>query len=235
MKPMLNLILAFTLTTSAGIMKAAPSNEESKSVENEKAIKTIEKAERTLDYVMENPVQGIPKSLINRSEGIVIFPGSCQIAAGAFNGPGGRGIAIIHNEDDTWSNPFFVTLREGHQGFQIGSQTSDIILLFKDRDDIISINKAEIALGSDVEVAPGPVNNGSSLSTDINFETAIYSYHRNKELFSGISLKGAIITYDKKPCASLYSIETINMDEIIYEIETPYNDIVNDLIAALNM
>lgn len=235
MNPMLNLILALTLTTSAGTMKAAPSNEESKSVENEKATNTIEKAERTLDYVMENPVHGIPKNLINKSEGIVIFPRACQIAAGAFNGPGGRGIAMIHNEDDTWSNPFFVTLREGHQGFQIGPQTSDIVLLFKDRDAIININKAEIALGSDVEVAAGPVNNGSSLSTDITFETEIYSYHRSKELFSGISLKGAILTYDKKPGDSLYGIETINMDEIIYEIETPYNDKVNNLIAALNM
>ena len=140
---MLNLILAFTLTTSAGTMKAAPSNEESKSVENEKATNTIEKAERTLDYVMENPVHGIPKSLINKSEGIVIFPGACKVAAGPFNGAGGRGIAVVHNEDGSWSNPFFVILREGSQGFQIGGPTSDIVLLFKNRSDIIDIYNVE--------------------------------------------------------------------------------------------
>ena len=214
MNPRLNMTLVFILTISVGTLIAAPSNGERKSVENEKATKTIENAERALDNVMENPALGIPKSLINKSEGIVIFPRSCQIAAGAFNGPGGRGIAMIHNEDDTWSNPFFVTLREGNQGFQIGPQTSDIVLLFKDRDDITNIYEAEIALGSDVEVAPGPINNGSSLSTDITFETEIYSYHRSKELFSGISLKGAILTYDKKPGDSFYGIETMAMDEI---------------------
>ena len=198
MKIMLNIFIVSILTVSVGTLLAAPSNENRRSVENEKAIKTIEKAVRVLDSVMEESVNGIPHSLINESEGIMIFPGACKVAAGAFNGHGGRGIAMIHNEDGSWSNPFFVTIREGSQRFQIGTQTSDFVLLFKDRNDIIDIDKAAITLGGDVGVAAGSVYNGSSSSNDNTFETEIYTHHRSKGLFTGVSLNGGILSYYEK-------------------------------------
>ena len=235
MKKTLNLIIVSILTISVGTLFAAPSNGDSKPVENEKAAKTLEMAVRAIDNGMENPVNGIPQSLINQSEGIVIFPKACQIVAGPFNGPGGRGIVMIHNADGSWSNPFFVTLREGQQGFQIGPQTSDIVLLFKNRNDIIGIDQAEITLGSDVGVAEGPVMSNSYSSTDITFETEIYSYHRSKGIFTGISLEGGILSYYEKLCDSFYGMDEINMAELFYEIEKPYNINVNDLIVALNM
>ena len=242
MKKMLNLFLISILTISVGSLFAAPSNGDSKPVENEKAaktlemaIKTVEMAVRAIDNGMENPVNGIPQSLINQSEGIVIFPKACQIVAGPFNGPGGRGIVMIHNEDGSWSNPFFVTLREGQQGFQIGAQTSDIVLLFKNRNDIIGIDQAEITLGSDVGVAAGPVMSNSYSSTDITFETEIYSYHRSKGLFTGINMTGGILSYYEKLSESLYDLDDIDLYVLCDEIETPHNNEVSDLILALNM
>jgi len=232
---MLNIFLAFILTISVGTLLATPSNGESKSVENEKAAKTLENAVKVLDNVLEDPINGIPQSLINKSEGIVIFPGASKVAAGAYNGPGGIGIAMIHNEDGIWSNPFFVTLSEGSQGYRIGVQASDIVLFFKDRNDIINIDKSEVTLGGDIGVTAGPVNKGSSSNADITFETEIYSYHLSKGLFTGVSLKGGILSYYEKLSDSLYGIDAINMGEIFYEIEIPYNDKVNDLIVALNM
>ena len=77
--------------------------------------------------------------------------------------------------------------------------------------------------------------NDSYSSTDITFETDIYSYHWSKGLFTGISLDGGILTYYEKLCDSLYGIETINMGELFYEIETPYNNNVNELLVALNV
>lgn len=231
---MLNLFLVSILTISVGTLSAAPSNGYSKSVEKEKATKTLEKAVMALDNVMEDPENSIPQSLINKSEGIVIFPGAFKIAIGTIGGQGGRGIAMIRKEDSSWSNPFFVTLGEGSLGFQIGAQTSDIVLLFKDRNDIIGIDKAEITLGSDIGVAAGPVNKGSSASTDIKFDSEIYSYCRSKGLFAGVSLKGGILRFNEKVSDSLYGIDDVNTYEIFNRIETPHNDKVNDLIIALN-
>lgn len=234
MKSASHLFIVSILTISVGTLLAAPSNGETQSVESEKATYTLESAINTIDNVSENPVKGIPQSLINTSEGIVIFPGACNVAAGPFNGPGGRGIAIIRNEDGTWSNPIFVTIREGSEGFKIGAPASDIVLLFKDRNDIMNIEKAEIILGGDVGVSAGPVHSGSSSGADVTFETDIYSYQQIKGRFAGASVNGSIVSYYENLSGSLYGIDDTRLDEIFNKIETPYNDQVSDLIVALN-
>ena len=235
MRSMLNIFFASILAVSVGTLVAAPLNGESQSVENKKAATTLDEAVKVLNNVMEDPANGIPQSLINKSEGIVIFPGACMVAAGPVNGSGGIGTAMIHEEDGSWSNPFFVTLREGNLELQIGPQTSDIVLLFKDRNDIFDIEKARIILGGDVGIAPGPVNIDTYSSSDIPFEADIYSYHLSKGFFTGESFQGGIMSYHEKLSDSLYGIDAINMGEIFYKIEIPYNDKVNDLIAAINM
>ncbi|KPL12502.1 MAG: hypothetical protein AMS23_03135 [Bacteroides sp. SM1_62] len=235
MKAMLNLILVSMLIITVGNLNAAASIGEGKSADSEKAAKTLKKAVMALDHIMEDPENSIPQDLINSSKGIVIFPGAFKVALGALGGQGARGIAMIRKEDGSWSNPFFVTLGEGSLGFQIGAQASDIVMLFKDRNDIIEIDKADITLGGDVGVAAGPVDKGSSSSTDITFESEIYSYCRSKGLFAGVSLKGGILSYNEKISESLYGVDDVSTNEIFYRIETPYSDEVKDLIEALVM
>jgi lipid-binding SYLF domain-containing protein len=235
MKTILNLILVSMLIISVGNMNATASSGESKSTDTEKAEKTLKKAVIALDHVMEDPENSIPQDLIHRSEGIVIFPSAFKVAIGFVGGQGARGIAMIRKGDGNWSNPFFVTLGEGSLGFQIGAQASDIVLLFKDRNDIIEIDQADITLGGDVGVAAGPVNKGSSSSTDITFESEIYSYYRSKGLFAGVSLKGGVLSYNKNISESLYGIDDVSTDVIFRGIETPFNVYVNDLIEALVM
>lgn len=200
-----------------------------------KAVKTLKKSVDAFENVMDDPQCTIPQSLINQSEGIVIFPGAFKLAIGVWGGQAGRGIAMIRKEDGTWSNPFIVTLGEGSLGLQIGAQSSEIVLLFKHRYDILEIDDAEIILGGDIGVAAGPVSNGSSADTDIKFEREIYSYYRSKGLFAGASLAGGILSYNEMVNEALYGVDGVIAGEIFNEIETPYNDEVNELIEALNM
>ena len=235
MKTAMNLILVSMLIITLGNLNAAGSGIESNAADAEKAAKTLKKAVIALDNVMEDPENSIPQNLINDAEGVVIFPGAFKVALGFVGGQGARGIAMIRLEDGLWSNPFFVTLGEGSLGFQIGAQASDIVLLFKDRNDIIDIDQADITLGGDVGVAAGPVNKGSSSSTDITFESEIYSYYRSKGLFAGVSLKGGVLSYNEDVSESLYGINDVTTDEIFHGIEIPFNVYVNDLIEALVM
>ncbi|MFC2112628.1 lipid-binding SYLF domain-containing protein [Bacteroidota bacterium] len=235
MKTMLNLFLVSILTMSVGTLNAASLNEYDNSVEKAKAVKTLNKSIDAFENVMDDPNCSIPHSLIDQSEGIVIFPGAFKIAIGAWGGQAGRGIAMIRKEDGTWSNPFFVTLGEGSLGLQIGAQSSEIVLLFKHRYDIIEIDEAEIILGSDIGVAAGPVSNGSASDTDIKFEREIYSYCRSKGLFAGVSLAGGILSYNEMVTESLYGVYGIDATEIFNGIETPFNDDVDELIETLNM
>jgi lipid-binding SYLF domain-containing protein len=235
MKTILNLILASMLIITVGNLNAAGSSRENKSVESEKAAKTLKKVVLALDHVMEDPENSIPQKLIQNAEGIVIFPGTFKVAIGVIGGQGARGIAMIRREDGSWSNPFFVTLGEGSMGFQIGAQASDIVMLFRDKNDIKDIDQVDITLGGDVGVAAGPVNKGFSSSTDITFESEIYSYYRSKGLFAGVSLKGGVLSFNQHISESLYGMVNVTPDEIFTEMETPFNDDVNDLIEALVM
>lgn len=235
MKTILNLILVSMLIITVGNLNTAASAGEGKSTDSEKAAKTLEKAVMILNHVMNDSENGIPQSLIDKSEGIMIFPGDCKVAAGIFNGQGGRGIAMIRKDDGYWGNPFIVSLGTGSLGFQTGAQASDIVLLIQDKNDIMEIEKTFITLGGDVEVAAGPVNKGFSYSNDIAFGSDIYSYYRNKGLFAGVSLNGGILSYNEKISESLYGKDDVSTDEIFRGIETPYDDKVNDLIEALVM
>jgi lipid-binding SYLF domain-containing protein len=77
---------------------------------------------------------------------------------------------LIYNEDGVSSNLFFVTLREGSLGFQIGPQTSDIVLLIKNMNDLLGLDHSSIIVGGDVGVAAGPDGNVSFSVTESCFE-----------------------------------------------------------------
>src|SRR5262249_32821801 len=43
----------------------------------------------------------------------------------------GRGVVLVRQPDGTWSNPVFVTLAGGGFGWQLGIQSTDLVLGFK--------------------------------------------------------------------------------------------------------
>ena len=192
MKTIAGLILVSLFTLSMSTSKAAPSDHD-KLIDERKAAKTINEAVEALENIMEDPMSSIPKNLINQSEGIVIFPDAFKIAFGCVGGQGARGIAMIHKEAGTWSNPFIVSFGEGSLGFQLGVQSSDIVLLFKDRNDIMDIDESEVTIGSDISVVAGPSNRAYSTSTDVEFDAEVYSYTQSKGLFAGVSVHGGIL------------------------------------------
>jgi lipid-binding SYLF domain-containing protein len=75
----------------------------------------------------------------------------------------------------------------------------------------------------------------SSATTDIKFESEIYSYCSGRGLFAGISFKGGVLTFNERVNESLYGMEDIDTDYIFHEIETPYNGRINDLIEVLEI
>lgn len=202
--------------------------------DEKKASKTLERSVDALEHIMADPENYIPPSLMIQSEGIVILPGAFKLAAGVAGGQGARGIAMIRKADGAWSNPFFVSLGEGSLGIQLGAQKSDIVLLFKDKEDLLKLEELALTLGGDVGVAAGPVSRGASAITDIKFDSEIYSYALSNGLFAGISFKGGVLTYNQRLNESMYGSVNVGTDEIIYEVRTPYNEGVIDLIDTVN-
>jgi len=237
MKALMNTLIVSALLIASGTLFAASLGDGMYNDDNsaKKANRTLHKSVIALDQIMDDPDNCIPPSLINQSAGIVIFPDAFKIAFGMVGGQGARGIALVRQDDGSWSNPFFVSLGEGSFGLQLGVQKTDIVLLFKDRNAIMDLGKTEITLGGDVGVAAGPVSKGSSATTDIKFDSEIYSYCSSRGLFAGVSFKGGVLTFNDSVNESLYDTEDIDTDYIFHEIETPYNNRVNDLIEVIEI
>jgi lipid-binding SYLF domain-containing protein len=157
--------------------------------------------------------EGISPSLLRNAYGIVIIPGHIKLGF-FFGGHYGNGIAIMRNEDGTWSNPAFVYLAGGSFGLQIGAVSSDIILVFKTRKSIMGLAKGNFTLGADAAVAAGPVGRRAEASTDWQLKAEIYSYARSRGLFAGISLDGTALAIDTSANATFYGRPDISASEV---------------------
>lgn len=184
------------------------------------------------EQIMSIPEKGIPPSLLNRAQGIAIIPG--MIKAGfIIGGRHGSGVIVIRNSESGWSNPVFITLTGGSVGWQIGAQSTDIILVFKSRKGVDNIMKGKFTLGADAAVAAGPVGRQAEAATDIELKAEIYSYSRSRGLFAGISLEGAGLQIDDDANAAFYSEKVSRSNDIFTTKDIKSPSVVNKLKKVL--
>jgi lipid-binding SYLF domain-containing protein len=148
----------------------------------------------------------IPSQLLKISEGFIIIPGM-KNAGFVVGGKLGKGIAVIKNEDGSWSNPVFVTLAGGSFGLQIGVQSVDLVLVFKKKKTLEELDNGDFTIGGDLSAAAGPVGKSSTASTDYKMEAEIYSYSRAKGLFAGVTINGSSLSVDDKANERFYGAE----------------------------
>lgn len=166
-----------------------------------------------LDQLLRIPEQGIPTRLLARAHAIAVIPGVLKVGFGV-GVRRGRGILVVRQSDNSWSNPAFITMTGGSLGFQAGAQSSDIILVFKNRSSVDSISQGKFTLGADASVAAGPVGRSAEASTDITFKSEVFSYSRSRGLFAGVALQGAGLTMDRKANAAFYGNPAITPEQI---------------------
>jgi lipid-binding SYLF domain-containing protein len=170
------------------------------------ASKTDQRMDDAIEVIREFtriPEQGIPDSLLRNAYGVAVIPGTIK-AGFMIGGRYGKGVLVVRQDDGNWSNPSFVTLGGGSLGWQIGAQSTDIVLVFKDRRSVDNIFNGKLTLGGDASVAAGPVGRQTSAATDQVLTAEIYSYSRNRGLFAGVSLEGSWLGMDKRANENFY-------------------------------
>lgn len=193
------VLLSFVVTLSA----FAATKEESRVVI----------ATDVLDQFQRIPEGRIPPALLSRAFAVAVIPNVIKVGFG-LGARRGKGIVVVRNPDHSWSNPSFVTMTGGSFGFQVGAQSTDIILVFKTRKSIDGITSGKFTLGADASVAAGPVGRHTAVATDWKFQSEVYSYSRSRGLFAGVALEGAGITMDKKANAAFYGSASMTVEEI---------------------
>lgn len=188
---------------------------------------------RVLTELMQMPDQNIPAWLLDRAYAVAVVPAVIKVGLGV-GGRRGKGVLVVRTERGGWSNPVFVNLTGGSFGFQVGVQSSDVVLVFTSRQSIEGIVGGKVTLGADAAVAAGPVGRQSSAATDIGLNAQVYSYSRASGLFAGVALDGSALTIDHRSNESFYGRPGVLASEIIRSDAPRAAGTAQDFIGALD-
>lgn len=155
--------------------------------------------------------ESIPHDLISEYKGIVIIPNMINAGIG-IGAKRGRGIALVKNDDGTWSDPVFITLTGGSIGPQIGVQSVDLVLVFRHKGVLTKVKDGDFTIGGDISAAAGPVGRSTSANTDYELKAEVYSYSRSRGLFAGISINGSNLAIDKAANHAYYGDNKSSQD-----------------------
>ncbi len=185
-----------------------------------------------LDQLLRIPEQSIPPALLARAYAVAVVPNVVKAGFG-LGFRRGKGILVVRNADNSWSNPAFISLTGGSLGFQIGAQSTDIILVFKTRKGVEDITSGKLTLGADAAVAAGPVGRSTSAATDIQFKAEVYSYSRNRGLFAGVSLEGTSVSMDRNSNAAFYGSSSLTPEQIFASSGNAAPAVANNFVQLL--
>jgi lipid-binding SYLF domain-containing protein len=161
--------------------------------------KTLEHSVEVLGELAAIPLKGIPPKLLADAQGVAIIPRVIK-AGFLVGGRGGHGIVIARDKDGNWGDPVFVNLGGASVGFQAGVESTDVVLVFRDRKSLDRLleGKGKVTLGADAAIAAGPVGRMAAAATDAKLDAEILSYSRSRGVFAGVSFDGAVINPDAK-------------------------------------
>jgi len=185
-----------------------------------------------LDQLVRIPERNIPPALLSRAYAVAVIPNVVKVGFG-IGARRGRGIIVVRQDDNSWSNPAFITMTGGSIGWQVGAQSTDVILVFRTRKGVENIANGKLTLGADASVAAGPVGRHTSIATDIQFQAEVVSYSRSRGLFAGIAFEGAGVTMDRKANASFYGSTSMTPEKIFVSSPNIAPDIANDFVQIL--
>lgn len=155
----------------------------------------------------------IPDRLLQRAYAIAVIPNVVKVSA-VVGGRRGSGALVVRDDNGRFSDPIMISITGGSVGWQIGVQSTDLVLVFTTKRGVEGIADGKLTLGGDASVAAGPVGRSASASTDQDFKAEVYSYSRNKGLFAGVSIDGSVIAIDSRSNSRLYG-QTASASDIM--------------------
>jgi lipid-binding SYLF domain-containing protein len=193
--------------------------------------KRMQDAAAVVNEMMGMPDKGIPQSVLDKAQCIVVIPG-LKKAAFVVGGQFGRGYASCRKGGGGWGAPAAVRIEGGSFGLQLGGQSTDVILLVMNQRGMDKLMSDKFTIGADAAAAAGPVGRDAKADTDVMLHAEILSYARSRGAYAGLSLEGATMRPDNEESKKLYGREVNNRDVLAQGMETPSG--ARPLLQALN-
>jgi lipid-binding SYLF domain-containing protein len=185
----------------------------------QKLVDRIEAAHAILHELMNTPDKGIPLDIAASAQCVIVVP-SFKKGAFVFGGEYGQGVASCRTPRG-WSAPVFVQMAGASFGFQIGGQSTDLVLIGRSHKSLDHLLKDKVKLGGDASVAAGPVGRSTQASTTELADAEFLTYSRNKGLFAGIDLQGDEVNQNVKDTAALYGHDVAFQNILSGGVPTP--------------
>ena len=159
-------------------------------------------ATAVVNEIMSTPDKGIPQSILSGASCVVVIPG---FKKGAFTVgiQYGQGVATCRTPKG-WSAPVFVRLEGGSFGFQIGGQSTDLVLVAMNQNGLQEMLKNKFKIGGDAAASAGPVGRNAQAGTDWKLNAEFLTYSRSKGLFAGIDLDGTVLSQNDDDTKEFY-------------------------------
>jgi lipid-binding SYLF domain-containing protein len=226
MKRMMRHVTAAAIAAAAVVVGAGIHAQEDE-------VQRINDAIAVLTEIMDAGDQAIPSSILEKAEGVAVFPSLLKgglIVGGQY----GRGILSARDpKTGEWSAPAFLSITGGSLGAQIGGQAVDLVLIVQNRRGLEQLVRNQFKIGADASVAAGPVGRDASASTDIQMRAQILSYSRTRGLFAGVSINGTTIRQDRDANDRFYGLG-FRTGQIVFEGKAGSPDPVSAWRAVLD-
>lgn len=172
----------------------------------------LQDASTVLSEIMATPDKAIPTSILSAARCVAVIPGYKK---GAFlvGAQYGRGVVTCRTSKG-WSAPSFVQLTGGSFGFQVGGQSTDLILLAMNKNGMQDMLKNKFKIGAGASAAAGPVGRDAQAGTDWKLNAEFLSYSRSKGLFAGLDLSGTVLNQTQDDTRTFYGSD-IPADSIL--------------------
>jgi lipid-binding SYLF domain-containing protein len=95
-----------------------------------------------------------------------------------------------------------VTLTGGSIGWQIGAESTDVVLIFANENAVRNIATGKFTLGGEATAIAGPLRRQAS--STMTFRAEVYGYLRSRGLYAGAAFQGARLNIDEEMGRDFY-------------------------------
>jgi len=147
----------------------------------------------------------IPQAYLNKARCVLVFPAVKKVGVG-IGVTYGRGVIVCRtgtNMTGPWSAPAMYKLDVGSLGVQLGSSSTDYVLLVETETGAQKILSGKLKLGADATAVAGPTGAKAVGANDPNVDVLTYSRAKGG-LFAGASLASASLDTDDDANKAVY-------------------------------
>ena len=196
-----------------------------------KAAERIAASTTVLETILDK--QEIPTSIVGKAVCVLVYPSVKKVGIG-IGVSYGRGLITCRTGaqmNGNWSAPAMYTLDTSSLGLQLGSTSTDYVLLVMTQRGADKVLSGKLKLGADASAVAGPTGAKAVGFNDPNVDVLTYS--EAKGLFAGAALGSASMATDSDMNKELYG-KALDATQIVRDGAAPVPAAAQGLVDYLD-